>query len=535
MAELPMRGQTEYTPSGVRLAEIVRAMSLAVDLGLGQPWEHVAHACLMACRIAQKLGLAPDERARLFYITMLGWVGCIADSHEVGRWFGDDTRYRSDVYDTDLTPLSFLGFLMQHAGAEGAGASTLHTRGMLVATGGRGVQDWLKTHCEVTGTIATRLGLGAQVADPLRYVFARWDGKGLPKGFGGSDIPLSILLWHLADVVEVHGRRGGVSAAIAVAQARRGTQFSPAVVDAFCDNAEEILGSVEDDPTLDRMIQSDVSLRPILSNAQLDDVLLVIADYADLKSPYFSGHSHGVAQLCATAGRRLGVTGEDAALLRRAALVHDIGRVGVPNTIWDKPGPLSATETDRMRLHPYYTQRVLARPGELARIGELGAMAHERLDGTGYFRGLSGSAIGLPARVLAAANAFRSLQETRAHREALPRNVAATMLVDEARDGRLDADAVDAVLDAAGQPRTRRPHGVADLTGRETEVLILLAGGASNRQIATRLTMAPKTAGNHIEHIYVKIGVRSRAAATFFAMQHGVLPMLPDPAPAHNR
>jgi HD-GYP domain-containing protein (c-di-GMP phosphodiesterase class II) len=534
MAELPTQEQLEQAPSGVRLAEIVRAMSLAVDLGLGQPWDHVAHACLLACRMAQKLGLPADERARLFYVTMLGWVGCIADSHEVGRWFGDDNSYRSDVYDTDLTPLSFLGFLMQHAGSEGAGSSKLQARGMLVATGGRGVQDWLRTHCEVTGTIATRLGLGIQVADPLRYAFARWDGKGLPKGVRGSEIPLPIQLWHVADVVEVHARRGGVQAAIAVAQARRGTQFAPEVVDVFCDNADEILGSVEDDPTLDRMIESDVSLRPILSNTGLDDVLLVIADYADLKSPYFSGHSQGVAQLCATAGRRLGITGAEAALLRRAALVHDIGRVGVPNTIWEKPGPLSATETDRMRLHPYYTQRVLARPGGLASIGELGAMAHERLDGTGYFRGLSGSAIGLPARVLAAANSLRSLQEPRSHREAFPQKTAATVLVGEARAGRLDADAVDAVLDAAGQPRTRRPHGVADLTARETEVLVLLAGGASNRQIATRLGMAPKTAGNHIEHIYVKTGVRSRAAATFFAMQHGVLPMLPDPVPAHD-
>jgi HD-GYP domain-containing protein (c-di-GMP phosphodiesterase class II) len=535
MAELPPRAQPEQASSGVRLAEIVRAMSLAVDLGLGQPFDHVAHACLLACGLAQRLGLASEERARLFYVTMLGWVGCIADSREVGHWFGDDNRYRADAYDTDLTPLSFLGFLLQHAGADGAAATTLQARGMLVATGGHGVQDWLRTHCEVTGTIATRLGLGMQVADPLRYAFARWDGKGLPKGVGGPDIPWPIQLWQLADVVEVHGRRGGASAAIAVAQARRGTQFAPEVVDAFCDNAEEILGSVEDDPTLDRMIQSDASLCAVLSNGQLDDVLLVTADYADLKSPFFSGHSRGVAQLCATAGRRLGLAGTEATLLRRAALVHDIGRMGVPNTIWDKPGPLSATETDRMRLHPYYTQRVLARPGELARIGELGAMAHERLDGSGYFRGLSGAAIGLPARVLAAANAYRSLRETRAHRQALPQNLAATALVAEAREGRLDADAVDAVLDAAGQPRTRRPHGVADLTARETEVLILLAGGASNRQIATRLGMAPKTAGNHIEHIYLKTGVRSRAAATFFAMQHGVLPMLPDPVPAPER
>lgn len=534
MAESPQREPSGRTSSGVRLAELVRAMSLAVDLGLGQPWEHVAHACLLACRIAQKLGMAPEERARLFYVTMLGWVGCIADSHEVGRWFGDDNRYRSDVYDADLTPLSFLGFLMRHAGSEGAAASKLEARAMLLATGGRGVQDWLRAHCEVTATIATRLGLGEQVADPLQYTFARWDGKGLPKDLGGSEIPFTIQLWQVADVVEVHAQRGGVAAAIAVAQRRRGTQFAPDVVDVFCDNAEDILGTIEDDPNLDRMIESDTALSQTLEPAQLDDILLVIADYADLKSPYFSGHSRGVAQLCASAGKRLGLAAGDASMLHRAALVHDLGRVGVPNTIWDKRGPLTATETDRMRLHPYYTQRVLARPGELAKIGGLGAMAHERLDGTGYFRGVSGSAIDLPARVLAAANAFRSLREPRAHRDAVPEPAAAQRLVAEAAAGRLDADAVDAVLDAAGQPRTRRPHGVADLTQRETEVLILLAGGASNRQIATRLGIAPKTAGNHIEHIYVKTEVRSRAAATFFAMQHGVLPMLPEPDAART-
>ena len=216
-------------------------------------------------------------------------------------------------------------------------------------------------------------------------------------------------------------------------------------------------------------------------------------------------------------------------ILRRAVLVHDIGMHGVPASILDKPGPLTGAEWERMRLHSYWTERVLARPAALARIGAIASLASERLDGSGYHRGLSGAAIPASGRILAAADACRAITEPRPHRPALSLKAAASELRKEVRSGRLAADAVDAVLAAAGQPRPRRRAGPSGLTPREIEVLTLIARGASTRQAARALGITAKTAGTHIERIYVKIGASTRSTATLFAMQQGLLDSL-DPA-----
>jgi HD-GYP domain-containing protein (c-di-GMP phosphodiesterase class II) len=195
----------------------------------------------------------------------------------------------------------------------------------------------------------------------------------------------------------------------------------------------------------------------------------------------------------------------------------------VSNAIWDKAGPLTATEAERLRMHSYYTERMLTRPEALASIGQLAAMAHERLDGSGYHRGLGAQGLPRAARVLAAAGAFRRKVEPRPHREALAPAQAVELLAGEAAAGRLDPQAVDAVLAAAQQPRPER-QAPAGLTPRELEVLALLARGPTNRQIADRLHISPKTVSNHVERIYAKAGVSTRAAATLFAMEHGLVP-----------
>jgi HD-GYP domain-containing protein (c-di-GMP phosphodiesterase class II) len=211
--------------------------------------------------------------------------------------------------------------------------------------------------------------------------------------------------------------------------------------------------------------------------------------------------------------------------LRRAALVHDIGRTGVPNTIWDKPGPLSNAEWERVRLHPYYAERMLARPEALARLGAIAACHHERLDGSGYHRALPGSALSPSARILAAADAYHAMTRPRPHREALEPAQAAATLRDEVRAGRLDADAAEDVLKAAGhKPAGARERArPAGLTARELEVLLLVARGASSREVAEELTIAEKTARNHIERIYAKLDVSTRAEASLYAMRHGLV------------
>ncbi|HET6562559.1 MAG TPA: HD domain-containing phosphohydrolase [Marmoricola sp.] len=510
----------------MRLAELVGALSLAADLGLGQPMEHVARSCLLACRLGSQAGAGEAERAALYYVALLGWVGCIADSHDDAMRFGDDLTYRAGVYDVDMKPLPFLGYLLRRAGTGGSPARRARVGAQLLATGASSVQESLHAHCQVTASIAARLGMGPEVCEPLGQIFARWDGKGLPAGVGGEQVALPVRLWHIADVAEVHHRRGGVQAAVDVARQRYGSQFDPTLVEQFSACAEELFAGLPDGSSWDELVAAEPALHRELTEQELDSALTVLADYADLKSPYMRGHSRGVAELCRAAAPLVGVNAEGVRTLWRAALVHDLGRTGVPNTIWDKPGPLTPIERERVRMHSYYTERMLSRPHRLAEIGAVAALAHERLDGSGYHRGLTGAAIPMSGRLLAAADHYHGMLESRAHREPVPPRTAAQRLVDEAKAGRMDPTAVDAVLASAGLRPARRPAGVAGLTGREVEVLVLLASGASNRQIARRLGIAPKTAGNHIERIYAKAGVSTRAAATMFAMQHGLLSRL---------
>jgi HD-GYP domain-containing protein (c-di-GMP phosphodiesterase class II) len=260
-----------------------------------------------------------------------------------------------------------------------------------------------------------------------------------------------------------------------------------------------------------------------LSGKQFDAALTAVADFVDLKSPYTLGHARAIADLIAVAGAQLHLAAGDLTTLRRAGLVAGLGRLGVSNSIWDKRGPLGAGEWERVRMQPYLTERMLHQSPSLAPLGVIAVQYRERLDGSGYPRGLPGAAITPAARILAAADAYQSMTEPRPHRSALSAENAATELRAEVKAGRLDSDAAEAVLAAAGHRVPRRREGLAGLTAREADVLRLVARGLSSREIASRLVISPKTARNHIEHIYVKIGASSRATASLFAMQHGLL------------
>jgi HD-GYP domain-containing protein (c-di-GMP phosphodiesterase class II) len=395
----------------------------------------------------------------------------------------------------------------------------------LVASGGRGATEAMTAHCHVAAAIARRLGLGPEVQRPLLLVFARWDGKGIPRGVGGEALPLAIRLVQLASIAEVHHRSGGVDAAVAVARDRAGGQFDPRLVEAFADSPRELLGGLAEESSWGAVIAAEPGLAKALADDELDTALEAVADFADLKSPYFIGHSRGAARLAGAAAQAAGLGPDAVTELRRAALVHDLGRTGVPNTIWDKPGRLTDAERERVRLHPYYTERMLARPDALARLGAIAACHHERLDGSGYYRSLPGSALSPAARMLAAADVYHAMTEARPHREALGTEEAAAELRGEVRAGRIDADAAEDVLTAAGHPRTgaRERARPAGLTARELEVLLLVARGASSRNVARQLVIAEKTARNHIERIYAKLGVSTRAEASLYAMRHGLV------------
>ena len=441
----------------------------------------------------------------------------------MSAWFGDDIAFRRDSYDVDLAGLPMFKFALGHIGA---GTSALHRvrlAGALVVTGGKAIERGLMSHCLSTALMAERLGLGDEVCKPLRQWFTRWDGRGVPDGVGGDEVARCVRLFHLADCVEVAYQRGGIDAAVELARSRRGKQFDPEVVDAFCALGADLFEGLDETTDWPTVISQDPRLNRPLTESGLDTALEVIADFTDLRSRSRTGHSRAVALLAGRAGQSCGLPHGDVVNLRRAALVHDVGMHGVPATILDKPGPLTSTESERMRMHSYYTERTLARPAGLARIGAVASLVNERLDGSGYHRGLSGSAIPVTGRILAAACAYQAMTEPRTYRPAMTPKAAAAELRNDVRSGRLAGDAVDAVLAAAGQQRPKRAAGPAGLTPREVEVLTLISRGASNKQVAQTLGITPKTAGTHIERIYVKIGASTRSTATLFAMQNGLL------------
>jgi HD-GYP domain-containing protein (c-di-GMP phosphodiesterase class II)/DNA-binding CsgD family transcriptional regulator len=507
----------------VRLAELIAMISLGTDLGMGQPMEHVMRQSLIALRLAERLGLDDTTRAVVYYVSLISWVGCHVDAYEQAKWFGDDLTLKTDARHVDMAGAAARLFVVSHVGA-GRGLLDRARLGVEFAGDGRRVaSQMIENHWLATNAFAVQLGLGEKVRESLYQTFERWDGKGVPAERKGEEILMPARLVNLADVVEVFHRTGGVGAAIAIARERSGSQFDPALVDVFADHARELLSDLDALTAWPAVIDAEPALEIVLSDEELESALEAIADFTDLKSPWTIGHSRGVADLASAAAKLHGLSDEDARLVRRAGLVHDLGRLGISNAIWDKRGPLTATELERVRLHPYLTDRMLASCGALAPVRAIAGQHHERLDGSGYPRGLAGDALTPEGRILAAADAYHAMTEARPHREAHSAEAAAAELRSGVRAALFAGEAVDAVLQAAGHPGRRRRDWPGGLTSREVEVLRLLVRGLSNKEIAEQLVISRKTTGSHVEHIYTKIGVSNRAQASLFAVKHGLM------------
>jgi HD-GYP domain-containing protein (c-di-GMP phosphodiesterase class II)/DNA-binding CsgD family transcriptional regulator len=507
----------------VRLAELIAMISLGTDLGMGQPMEHVMRQSLIALRLAERLGLDQTTRAVVYYVGLISWVGCHVDAYEQAKWFGDDLALKTDARHVDMAGAAARVFVLSHVGA-GRGLLDRARLGVEFAGDGRrAVSQMIENHWLATNELADRLGLGEKVRESLYQTFERWDGKGVPAEAKGEEILMPARLVNLADVVEVFHRTGGVDAAIAVARERSGSQFDPALVDVFCAGAPQLFSDIDSLTTWPAVIDAEPALEIVLTDEELESALEAIGDFTDLKSPWTIGHSRGVAELASQAARIYGLSDDDVKLVRRAGLVHDLGRLGISNAIWDKRGPLTAAELERVRLHPYLTERMLASSEALASVRAIAGQHHERLDGSGYPRGLAGDALTPSGRILAAADAYHAMTEARPHREARSAEAAAAELRSGAREALFDGEAVAAVLQAAGHPRKRRREWPGGLTSREIEVLRLLVRGLSNKEIAEQLVISRRTAGSHVEHIYTKIGVSNRAQASLFAVKHGLM------------
>jgi HD-GYP domain-containing protein (c-di-GMP phosphodiesterase class II) len=509
-------------PASLTLSELVASLALATDLAMGHPLEQGLGACLVSTRLAELAGLPPEETRRTFYVALLRHIGCTTENHALADLVGDEVALSAT-----LNPLSgakgseYLGAFVRFAARGKQPLAKARAVGR-VASGLRGFNSANRAICEVARALAGRLGFEPAMVTAVGTVYERWDGKGLPNRIRGEEIPFAVRLSQVGDLVTaLHDL--GHDDIDAVVRSRSGTGFDPAAVELFRSNAAELLDSLAVTSRWDAVQRLAPQPPEPLTGERPGDALHVVADFADLKSPYLVGHSSGVAALVRGAAERLRLPASDADDVTWAALVHDLGRVGVSAGVWGKPGPLSAGEWEAVRLHPYQTGRVLGRAPFLARLSALASLHHERMDGSGYFRGSPAAQLPPTARLLATADAYHAMREPRPHRPPLAPERAAAELDGEVRAGRLDRDSVDAVLGAAGHRVGRRKRYTGGLTPREVEVLRLLARGVPTRDIARTLVIAPKTAGNHIQSIYEKTGVTTRAAASVFAMQHGLL------------
>ena len=509
----------------MRLADLVAGLSRLADVGFGLPAGQSLRSAALAAVFGRRLGL-PDADVRAgLYTALLFHVGCVGYAHETAALFGDE--FAAQLAGEQTNPADAREMLDTLVTRLMRGKPPLEAArvAVTVVTGGARIgRAHTTASCEVGRDAARRLGLPVEVQHSVYHGGEWWNGRGAPDRLAGEEIPVGARLATLAATAVLFDTVGGVMLAVNAVRGRKGGVLDPHLADHFTERAQALLGEVDAADPYELVLE--IEPRPVASVAELQlvEVATVFGDLADLKTPFTHGHARGVAALARDAGRRLGLDTADLDVLEVAGLLHDIGRVAISNVVWEKPGHLDAHEWEQVRLHAYHSERILAGSQRLAPLARLVGAHHERCDGSGYHRGATSGELSPSARVLAAADAYQAMTQRRPHRPALAPEDAEAQLAHDARTGRLDAEAVAAVLAAAGHDavvvRRERPAG---LTDREVQVLGLVAAGCSNAQIAERLVISRRTAEYHVQQIYRKIGVSSRAAAAMFAMEHRLL------------
>jgi HD-GYP domain-containing protein (c-di-GMP phosphodiesterase class II) len=506
----------------IRTAEVVGALCLATDLGMGLPFEHGLQSTLFTARLGERLGADDETLRQAYYACLLFHSACMTDAHVAAEIFGRGLGERHAAAKFGSSAENFGAILRAlPSPSSPRPVRVLQVVGRLPKAG-RAYKPHMTAMCEVAEMLAGRLGMPDTLAALFAHLTDRWDGKGPLRRAAGTEVPLPLRIAHVARDAALQRMLGGPQRAAEVVRARAGAAFDPEIATLLADGADELLALDPELSVWEGVLACEPAPCMVLEGAEIDRALAAMGDFADLSSPYLSGHSSGVARLAAAGARSCGLDAAMVTQVERAGFVHDLGRVAVHPRIWQKPGPLTPDELEHVRLHPYHAERVLLRSGSLAPLAELAGAHHERLDGSGYHRGTPAAGLSATARLLAAADAYHAMTEPRPHRAAFDPGHAGQVLTEDCRAGLFDADAVAAVLAAAGQPapQLERPAG---LTEREVEVVRLLARGLQTKQVAQQLGVSAKTADRHVQNAYAKLGVSTRAGATMFAMEHGLL------------
>jgi HD-GYP domain-containing protein (c-di-GMP phosphodiesterase class II) len=508
---------------GASLAELLCALSFVADIGMGQRIEHGLRSAYIGLELCRAAGLGREDEEAVFYGALLKDAGCTACAGVFAVLFGgDDLGPREDClllrpdHMTDA-----VSWFWKHSPPDArlpARMAKLFSFMMEC----RGVMtEGVTAHCEIGQMYASRLGLPEGVGQAVRYSWERWDGKNMGYHLKGTAIPLTARVLHTAQTVEAAYAFGTETAAVALTKERRGNAFDPDVADALLQLAEK--GSFWSPLASDSIHERLMAIRPAvkydaLDSSQIDGVCEVLADFADAKSRRTWHHSERVAATARGIGVALNLSPSDQIEVWRAGLVHDIGKAAVPVGIIEKGDFASEAEKERFRTHPEYTENVLARIEPLRSLGPIAGAHHEQLDGTGYHRGVPAGELSLPSRILATADRYvltGYADDERSLAEIQP--LAGVVL---------DGDCVDALRKGIGvlpKVSERRAIKPARLSDREIEVLRLVAGGSTAREVAEKLVISRKTAEHHLENIYNKLGVTSKTAAAVYAVSTGLI------------
>ncbi|MCX6020903.1 MAG: LuxR C-terminal-related transcriptional regulator [Chloroflexi bacterium] len=512
------------------LAEVLCALSFATDTSMGQAMEHGLKSGYIGLRIADLLHLGEEDRQGVFYGALLKDAGCTACAAVFASFFaGDDIGGRSDGL--MMKPDSMkdaLGWFWRHAPRDGSVAGRISNFFSFLTECQGVMKESITSHCEVGEMFARRLGLPLSVQTAVRCAWERWDGKGLAWGLKGAATPVAARILHVAQVTEVAHSFAGTAAANAMAAERSGADFDPEVAAAFLQlsRSRDFWRIIEQEEAQ----QTVLAMRPAapydqITGNQIETVCEVLADFADIKSRSTWNHSLTVAQTAVAMAQQMRLPQPQVGRLRRASLVHDLGKAAIPVGILDKRGDLTSLESELFRMHPYFTERVLARIAPLGELIPEATSHHEWIDGRGYHRGTKGEQIPLGGRILSVADAYvtrgKALGEGAGPEQALWEMHAR---VGTQFDGDCYEALVGVVTGTVRPMRTRAQDGrAAHLTDREVEVIQLVAAGLTNREIAQRLVITNKTVEHHLDHIYTKIGVSSRTSAVVFAVHQGLV------------
>ena len=453
--------------SVLKVSEIISALSFALDLTEGQPMGHSARACILGMRIAQQLGMPKPQQGDLYYALLLKDAGCSSNASRLFHILNaDEIRAKGDVKTTDWTKVGWesLQYAIGHVATGDPFLKRVRTLLNVAVTQQRDSRELVKIRCERGASIARRMGFPEPVAAAIHSLDEHWNGGGYPDGLRGADIPLFSRIMILAQTLEVFLVNRGPEEAIQVAAHRSGRWFDPSLVHAaeLLHKAGKLFAGLESKKVLDDVVALEPEARQFeATEAMLDNICDAFADIIDAKSPFTYRHSTGVASAAVAIARTLDLGPQNITFLRRAALLHDIGKLSVSNAILEKPGKLSDYEFDMVKMHPHYTLSILKRIPSFGHLSEIAASHHEKLDGSGYFRGYGSEQLSLRARILVVADIYDALAAKRPYRDAMPLEKVFSIMQHDAPT-KLDPQCMEALL-TAHRKHESASSGVLDL------------------------------------------------------------------------